>query len=233
MPPALRRYRQGLQASGVPRETWRAVGRPRMARTGLPAAPGSRRRGSVGGRPRYGGRAACPPAPSDSPSLGTHAAAQRPARCAGTWAGLSGATPSPVLAVVPGLGTTLCLSGSDAIERSTQAGHLAMHPGAAWGPQPVPSWTLASLSLLALELRSPPTAGAPAQQLAGTAIVVLLGMPGRTVVTGSGRSRYCAPGSGACSASQPAGRACSLATGARVGPASVDTCRTVEGGTST
>jgi hypothetical protein len=87
------------------------------------------------------------------------------------------------------------------------------------GPQPVPSWTLASLSLLALELRSPPTAGAPAQQLAGTAIVVLLGMPGRTVVTGSGRSRYCAPGSGACSASQPAGRACSLATGARVGPA--------------
>jgi 2Fe-2S iron-sulfur cluster binding domain len=41
----------------------------------------------------------------------------------------------------------------------------------------------------------------------------------RTVVTGSGRSRYCAPGSGACSASRPAGRACSLATGARVGPA--------------
>jgi hypothetical protein len=41
----------------------------------------------------------------------------------------------------------------------------------------------------------------------------------RTVVTGSGRSRYCAPGRGACSASRPAGRACSLATGARVGPA--------------
>jgi hypothetical protein len=45
------------------------------------------------------------------------------------------------------------------------------------GSQPVPSWTLASLSLLALELRSPPAAGAPAQQLAGTAIVVLGGMP--------------------------------------------------------
>src|SRR5215218_10542576 len=94
-------------------------------------------------------------------SLGTPGGAQRPARCAGTWAGLSGATRSPVLAVVPGLGTTLCLSGSDAIERSTQAGHLAMHPGAAWGPQPVHAWTLTSLSLLApdLELRSPPTAG--------------------------------------------------------------------------
>jgi hypothetical protein len=93
----------------------------------------------------------------------------------------------------------------------------------------VPSWTLASLSLLARELRSPPTAAAFAQQLAGTAIVVLGGMPGRTVVTGSGRSRYGAPGSGARSASQPAGRACPLATGARVGLALVDTSRTVEG----
>jgi hypothetical protein len=41
----------------------------------------------------------------------------------------------------------------------------------------VPAWTLTSLSLLALELRSPPTAAAFAQQLAGTAIVVLVGMP--------------------------------------------------------
>src|SRR5215217_7040729 len=38
----------------------------------------------------------------------------------------------PVLAVVPRWGTTLCPSGSHAIERSTQAGHLAMHPRAAW-----------------------------------------------------------------------------------------------------
>jgi hypothetical protein len=197
MPPALRRYRQGLQASGVPRETWRAVGRPRMARTGLPAAPGSRRRGSVGGRPRYGGRAACPPAPSDSPSLGTHAAAQRPARCAGTWAGLSGATHAPVLAVVPGLGTTLCLSGSDAIERSTQAGHLAMHPGAAWFPSRGMHgrWPVCRCWPWSFARHLPQ--GRPRKQLAGTAIVVLIGMPGRTVVTGSGRSRYSAPGRGA------------------------------------
>jgi hypothetical protein len=36
------------------------------------------------------------------------------------------------------------------------------------------------------------------------------GMPGRPVVAGSGRSRYCAPGRGSRFASQPAGRACPL-----------------------
>jgi hypothetical protein len=46
------------------RQTRRAASRPRKARTGFPAGPGSPGRGSVGGRPRYGRRAACPPAPS-------------------------------------------------------------------------------------------------------------------------------------------------------------------------
>ena len=41
-----------------------AVSRPRMARTGFPAGPGSPGWGSVGGHPRCGSRAACPPAPS-------------------------------------------------------------------------------------------------------------------------------------------------------------------------
>src|SRR5215218_603661 len=38
--------------------------------------------------------------------------------------------------------------------------------------------------------------GAPRKQLAGTAIVVLGGMPARRVVTSSGRSGYGAPGRG-------------------------------------
>src|SRR5215203_4789934 len=84
-----------------------------------------------------------------------------------------------------------------------------------------------------LELRSPPTAVLPLKQLACTAIVVLGGMPGRPVVTSSGRRRYCAPGRGSRSSSHPAGRACPLATGANVGPASVDSSKTVEGGTTT
>ena len=41
-----------------------AASRPRMARTEFPAGPGSPGRGSVGGRPRCGSRAACPPGPS-------------------------------------------------------------------------------------------------------------------------------------------------------------------------
>jgi hypothetical protein len=41
-----------------------AASRLGIARTGFPAGPGSRRRGSVGGRPRCGRRAAGPPAPS-------------------------------------------------------------------------------------------------------------------------------------------------------------------------
>jgi hypothetical protein len=100
-------------------------------------------------------------------------------------------------------------------------------------PQPVPSWTLTSLSLLAWSFASHLPQGRPRKQLAGTAIVVLGGMPGHPVVTSSGRRRYCAPGRGARSASQPAGRACPLATGASVGSALVGTSKTVEGGTST
>ena len=53
-------------------------------------------------------------------------------------------------------------------------------------PRPVPAWTLTSLSLLALEsfARRLPQ-WLPLKQLACTAIVLLLGMPGRTVVTSS------------------------------------------------
>jgi hypothetical protein len=40
----------------------------------------------------------------------------------------------PFLLSSPVGGTTLRLSGSDAIEGSTQAGYLSMHPGAAWLP---------------------------------------------------------------------------------------------------
>src|SRR5215216_2021156 len=96
----------------------------------------------------------------------------------------------------PPVGTTLCLSGSDAIECSTQAGHLVMHPGAAWFPSRClhgrcPGcrcwpWSFARRLPQWLSLK----------QLACTAIVVLGGMPGRRVVTGSGRSGYGAPGRG-------------------------------------
>jgi hypothetical protein len=46
------------------RQAGRVASRPGRARTGFPAGPGSPGRGSVGGRPRYGRGAACPPAPS-------------------------------------------------------------------------------------------------------------------------------------------------------------------------
>jgi hypothetical protein len=109
----------------------------------------------------------------------------------------------PFLRSFPGLGTTLCLSGADAIERSTQAGHLAMQPGAAWLPGRCHAWTLTSLSLLALELRSPPTAVAPAQAT-GMYSHRRAGRHGRmSGCDKQGRSRYCAPGRGACSASNP------------------------------
>jgi hypothetical protein len=91
----------GMQTVPVPRETRRAAGRLWMARTGFPPTPGSRHRGSVGGRPRYGGRAASPPAPSDSPSLGTHGGARRPAPFGGTSARLALAPCAPFLPVVP------------------------------------------------------------------------------------------------------------------------------------
>ena len=91
--PAIIRYRRAI--------TLAMPGRLRMARTGFPLTPGSRRRGSVGGRPRYGGRAACPPAPSDSPSLATHEGARRPARCVGTSARLAAAPCTPFLRLPP------------------------------------------------------------------------------------------------------------------------------------
>jgi hypothetical protein len=130
-----------------------------------------------------------------------------------------------------GLGTTLCLSGPDAIERSTQAGQLAMHPGAACFPSRWHAWTLTSLSVLALELRSPLTAVASAQATGMHSHRLAARHAGTPVVTSSVRSRYCAPGRGSRSGSQSAGRACPLAVGASVGPALVDTSKTVEGGT--
>ena len=60
-PPVQRGVRQDTP-DDPPSET--QPSRPRMAPTGFPAGPGSLGRGSVGGRPRCGRRAACPPAPS-------------------------------------------------------------------------------------------------------------------------------------------------------------------------
>jgi hypothetical protein len=94
----------GCRRPSVPRETKWTVGRLRMALTGFLPTPGSRHRGSVGGHPRYGGRAAYPPVPSDSPSLGTHEGARRPALYAGTSARLALAPCAPFLATVPHMG---------------------------------------------------------------------------------------------------------------------------------
>ena len=88
----------------VPRQTRRSAGRPPMARTGSPPTPGSRHRGSVGGHPRSGDRAACPPAPSDSPSLETQEAARRPGLSVGTWARSAVAPCAPFLVSVPHVG---------------------------------------------------------------------------------------------------------------------------------
>jgi hypothetical protein len=92
-----------LQPFPGPRKT-RWVGGRRRARTGLPPAPGSRHRGSVGDHPRYGGRAVGPPAPSDSPSLETPEGARRPVLSGGTWARLAVAPYAPFLAGVLHLG---------------------------------------------------------------------------------------------------------------------------------
>ena len=104
--------RQGCRRSSVPRKTRWAAGR-RMARTAFPPASGSRRRGSVGGRPRYGGRAACPPVPSGSPSLATHGGARRPALYVGTSAQLVLAPMRSILAGVPHVGDDPTLIGSE------------------------------------------------------------------------------------------------------------------------
>jgi hypothetical protein len=103
---------QGCRRSSVPRKTRWAAGR-RMARTAFPPAPGSRHRGSVGGRPRYGGRAACPPVPSGSPSLATHGGARRPALYVGTSAQLALAPMRSILAGVPHVGDDPTLIGSE------------------------------------------------------------------------------------------------------------------------
>jgi hypothetical protein len=110
---------QGYRRSSVPRKTSWAAGR-RMARTGFPPTPGSRRRGSVDARPRYGGRAACPPGPSDSPSLETHGGARRPALSGGTSARLAAAPCTPFLRLPPRWGTTLRPTETNTIQRSTQ-----------------------------------------------------------------------------------------------------------------
>jgi hypothetical protein len=94
----------GRRPSRVPRKTRPAAGRPPMARTGFPLTPGSRHRGSVGDHPRYGDRAADPPAPSDSPSLGTHEGARRPALYGDTSARLAAAPYAPIFGECPPYG---------------------------------------------------------------------------------------------------------------------------------
>jgi CspA family cold shock protein len=99
------------------------------------------------------------------------------------------------------------------------------------GFQPVHAWTLTSLSLLALELCQPPTAVAFAQAT-GMHSHRLAAWQAR--MPGYDKQRpqrlWCARQRSG-SVSQLAGRACPLAAGTSVGPASVDTSRTVEGGT--
>ena len=102
-----------LQTFRMPREIMWAVGRLRMARTRFPPAPGSRHRGSVGARPRCGGRAACPPAPNDSPSLGTHEGARRPVLYGGTSARLAAAPCTPFLRPVPHMGDNPTPNGNE------------------------------------------------------------------------------------------------------------------------
>jgi hypothetical protein len=97
----LRRHSQSCRRFGVLRETGWAADRPPMARTGFPPTPGSQHRGSVGDHPRYGDKAACPPAPSDSLSLATHEGTRRPALYAGTSARLVVAPCAPFLPTFP------------------------------------------------------------------------------------------------------------------------------------
>jgi hypothetical protein len=96
--------------------------------------PGSRRRGSVGGRPRCERRASCPPAPNDSPSLVTHGEARRPARCAGIWTRLAGATSSPVLAAIPRWGDDPTPVGVGCHRAFYTGWPSCDTPGAAWLP---------------------------------------------------------------------------------------------------
>src|SRR5215203_3930305 len=94
----------------------------------------------------------------------------------------------------PGLGTTLCCRDrmpSRVLHRlailrcilvrlgSPAGACMDVDQSAAAGP-----WSFA---------RHPPQ-WLPLKQLACAAIILLLGMPGRPVVTSSGRSHYCAPG---------------------------------------
>src|SRR6266545_3126064 len=84
----------------------------------------------------------------------------------------------PFLRLSPVWGTTLRLSGSDGIERSTQAGRPAIIPGAVWLPAGVlVDLDQADVAGPDLNLRKAPAAVAPARQLACTAIVLPLGMP--------------------------------------------------------
>jgi cold shock protein len=83
-----------------------------------------------------------------------------------------------------------------------------------------------SLSLLALKLHEPPTEVATAQVTGMPSHRLAARHAGGPVVTSSGRSRYCAPGRGSRSASNPQVELVAPAVGASVGPASVDTSKT-------
>jgi hypothetical protein len=141
--------RQGCRRSSVPRKTRWAAGR-RMARTAFPPASGSRRRGSVGGRPRYGGRAACPPVPSGLPSLATHGGARRPALYGGTSAQLALAPMRSILAGVPHVGDDPTLIGSER--------HPAFYTVGSRGVTACERWTMTPGRLA---MASSPARGAP------------------------------------------------------------------------
>ena len=141
--------RQGCRRSSVPRKTRWAAGR-RMARTAFPPAPGSRHRGSVGGRPRYGGRAACPPVPSGSPSLATHGGARRPALYVGTSAQLVLAPMRSILAGVPHVGDDPTLIRSER--------HPAFYTVGSRGVTACERWTMTPGRLA---MASSPARGAP------------------------------------------------------------------------
>jgi hypothetical protein len=161
----------------VPRKTRWAAGR-RKARKGSSPMPGSRHRGSVGGHPGCGGRAACPPVPSDSPSWETHEGARRPALYVGTSARLALAPCAPFLRLSPIWGTTLRSSGTNAIQRSThsepgldecmrgRSGLRRARPGWWWWPGGAPVYGSRPPTMLARVNGVPTTSLASHKQIA-------------------------------------------------------------------
>jgi len=178
------------------RQARRAVSRPRMARTGFPEGLGlpvgvasvATQGADVGQHALL--RPAADRLWRHLEELGDLRGAQVPGL------GWLGQRALLFLLSPPGLGTTLCCRDrmpSRVLHRlailrcilvrlgSPAGACMDVDQSAAAGP-----WSFA---------RHPPQ-WLPLKQLACAAIILLLGMPGRPVVTSSGRSRYCAPGRG-------------------------------------